>query len=272
MDIFVPSYYNDFKCIANECKHNCCIGWEIDIDLDSLEFYKQHSNIIKNIDLKADTPHFILDKDDRCPFLNKDNLCDIILNHGEKALCQICSDHPRFINCFDTRTEIGLGLTCEAAAKLILDNDFSLVKMGEDTNEFFENTSEDNFFEYRNSLFNKDTEELKNELPDVSLNTVYEVFKKLERLDKNWDCLLQTLKGKNQKLSDIKIVDKEKAKRLLNYFIFRHLYDYGLAFCLICTYVILSIDYDIYETARMFSGEIEYSDENIEKISQNLIA
>ena len=34
-----PNYYKKFKCIADKCKHNCCIGWEIDIDNDTLEFY-----------------------------------------------------------------------------------------------------------------------------------------------------------------------------------------------------------------------------------------
>ena len=36
MDIFAPSYYKKFKCIADKCHHNCCIGWEIDIDDEAL--------------------------------------------------------------------------------------------------------------------------------------------------------------------------------------------------------------------------------------------
>ena len=27
-----PDYYPEFRCSASACKHNCCIGWEIDID------------------------------------------------------------------------------------------------------------------------------------------------------------------------------------------------------------------------------------------------
>ena len=30
MTVTVPSYYKDFKCIADKCRHSCCIGWEID--------------------------------------------------------------------------------------------------------------------------------------------------------------------------------------------------------------------------------------------------
>ena len=36
MDVY-PNYYDKFKCIANRCKHSCCIGWEIDIDEDTME-------------------------------------------------------------------------------------------------------------------------------------------------------------------------------------------------------------------------------------------
>lgn len=266
MDIFVPSYYKDFKCIASKCKHNCCIGWEIDIDNDTLELYKQQSDIIKNINLNADIPHFILKEDDRCPFLNNKNLCEIILNHGEEALCQICKDHPRFVNCFNSRTETGLGLTCEAAVKLILDNDFYIVKHTESEDIADIDQDETDFFAYREQLFKKDIGELKNLLPDISLNTLYDIFKNLERLDNGWDALLNTIKDKKEKLADLIIKDGKRANKLFNYFLFRHLHNYGLEFCIFCTYFILSIDYDIYETARMFSSEIEYSDENIEKL------
>lgn len=35
-------------------------------------------------------------------------------------LCQICTDHPRYRSFFSERTEIGVGLCCEEAARLIL--------------------------------------------------------------------------------------------------------------------------------------------------------
>lgn len=36
-----PDYYPLFRCIADRCRHNCCIGWEIDVDGDSLAAYDQ---------------------------------------------------------------------------------------------------------------------------------------------------------------------------------------------------------------------------------------
>ena len=124
MKIIVPDYYKDFKCIANACKHSCCEGWEIDIDEDSLQKYKQFPKVYEHISME-DVPHFELDGT-RCPFLRPDNLCDLIIEHGEDFLCQICTDHPRFRNFWTDRIEVGLGLACEEAARIILGSDHPL--------------------------------------------------------------------------------------------------------------------------------------------------
>jgi hypothetical protein len=40
MKLVAPDYYEKFKCIADKCKHSCCIGWEIDIDEDTMDLYE----------------------------------------------------------------------------------------------------------------------------------------------------------------------------------------------------------------------------------------
>ncbi|MBR3502724.1 MAG: flagellin lysine-N-methylase [Clostridia bacterium] len=124
MNVYAPEYYPAFHCVASRCCHTCCAGWEIDIDEESLARYERlpgafGERVRRGIG-REDTPHFILTEDERCPLLNRDNLCELILREGEDALCQICRDHPRFRNYFSTRVEIGLGLVCEEAARLIL--------------------------------------------------------------------------------------------------------------------------------------------------------
>jgi len=123
MKVF-PDYYPLFKCIGGACRHNCCIGWEIDIDEDTLALYETVDGPLgerlKNCISHKDTPHFILSAGERCPFLNEHNLCDIITCLGEEALCDICAVHPRFVNETEGRTELGLGLCCEAAGELFL--------------------------------------------------------------------------------------------------------------------------------------------------------
>ena len=82
MKIFAPDYFGDFKCLMGDCKHSCCIGWEIDIDEDTAEIYKNipgdfGKKLRENIDFGEDDASFVLCKDGRCPFLNEKGLCEI---------------------------------------------------------------------------------------------------------------------------------------------------------------------------------------------------
>lgn len=125
MRVIVPDYYPEFACIAGQCRHTCCRGWEIDVDEDTCALYASvpgamGQRLAEAIVDDEDGAHFRLTEDERCPFLNADGLCDLILAYGEGALCQICDDHPRYRSFWPDRTEIGLGLCCEAAARLVL--------------------------------------------------------------------------------------------------------------------------------------------------------
>lgn len=118
--------FKDFKCTARECSDNCCIGWEIDVDDESYVFYKNLTcelgkKIIKNIDLEGDK-HFLLGESERCPFLNNDNLCDIILELGEEKIPEICKNHPRFFTWLYDRCEMGIGLCCEEGARRLFES------------------------------------------------------------------------------------------------------------------------------------------------------
>lgn len=124
MKTYAPAYYKEFHCTADRCRHTCCAGWDVDIDEESLGKYKAMTGefagrLKKCIDFGKD-PHFILTPEERCPLLNENNLCELILHEGEEALCQICRDHPRFRNYWTDRIEVGLGMACEEAARLIL--------------------------------------------------------------------------------------------------------------------------------------------------------
>ena len=127
MKLYAPKYYKDFVCIADRCRHSCCIGWEIDVDRETAEKYKKMTEgygleIKKSLSHKG-TPHFKLKKDDRCPHLDDKGLCKIILNIGEDCLCTICREHPRFYNDTARGKEVGLGMSCEEACRIILSSD-----------------------------------------------------------------------------------------------------------------------------------------------------
>lgn len=121
-----PCYYDKFRCTADKCTDNCCIGWEICIDSETADFYKTVGGDLgirlkENISTEGE-PSFIL-KNERCPFLNKNNLCDIITELGETSLCQICRDHPRWFEWYGNEKEGGIGLSCPEGARLILTED-----------------------------------------------------------------------------------------------------------------------------------------------------
>ena len=73
MILRVPSYYKTFQCIADKCEHSCCIGWEIDIDDDSYDYYMgiegAFGERLKEQTVTGDGEHsFVLRKNGWCPF------------------------------------------------------------------------------------------------------------------------------------------------------------------------------------------------------------
>ena len=285
MNVFKPSYYDAFKCIAGRCKHNCCIGWEIDVDTDTMMQYMAQTGdfgekLRESISLEGDCPHFILGENERCPFLNGDNLCEIIINMGEDALCQICNDHPRFVNCTDTREEIGLGMCCEEAARLIVTYPEKVRLVGE-------NDIEDAIiFGVRDMVFEK----LQNreKTIDARVRDVLDMFNmtfpkkdwdieflKLERLDKAWTSRVMSIRGHGHELKNDWSVSFEQ---ILVYFIYRYMaggmydqrYNERILFALLSFHMIREIFKrseetieELCEICRMYSSEVEYSEENI---------
>lgn len=294
----VPDYYNEFKCLAERCKHNCCIGWEIDIDEDTLKFYSGvegefGKRLAENIS-HDDEPHFILAQDERCPFLNNKNLCDIISTLGENALCGICRDHPRFRNELPDRIEMGLGLCCEEAARIILTREekVSLSASG----------SNDEIIALRDRIFavlqnrEKDIPARLADmmalfsvpLPFFDINAWCKRLLKLERLDDAWSEALERTAAEVDEAAldsfDLYMRGRNtEFEQFLVYIIFRHFAvavapeeALGRACFAAFSYYLLRAmgaqrllsrgaftQEDMIDLARTFSAEIEYSDENL---------
>ena len=120
MKYYEFNYSKKFNCIADKCKHNCCIGWDIAVDKRSRDKYKSLEVLDNRFLDQIENNCFKLTTNARCPFLDEDNLCHVIKNYGEKSLCKTCKTHPRFKNFFKGVTETGLGLYCEEAGRIIL--------------------------------------------------------------------------------------------------------------------------------------------------------
>lgn len=125
MILRVPDYYGDFKCTAGWCKDSCCIGWEINIDEETAEYYESvpgelgerlHNAMYENEDGDIS---FHLGKKKRCPFLNGENLCDICIHLGEELLSEVCTEYPRFSLWYADVQQKCLSLSCEEAGRLL---------------------------------------------------------------------------------------------------------------------------------------------------------
>lgn len=138
-----PDYYNDFKCIGKDCRHNCCnFDWRIDIDRKT---YKKYQNVNKNdvskemiyniekfikrnkssvsdidyasIQLLQDSKGVVI-----CPFNSSEGLCTIQCELGIDYLSRTCLLYPRTYNyLFDNIIEHSLYCSCEALLNILYD-------------------------------------------------------------------------------------------------------------------------------------------------------
>lgn len=145
MKLRIPDFYDSFHCLGADCPDNCCIGWELDIDEDTYEYYRNVPGAFgdrlrasmesardagESADVLGDGSDvkrsFRLEIGGRCPFLNKCNLCDIVLSLGEEALCRVCTDYPRYTFEWNGSTEKSLTLSCPEAGRLMFLNDIPI--------------------------------------------------------------------------------------------------------------------------------------------------
>ena len=290
MKLYAPSYYKTFRCIADQCEHSCCIGWEIDIDEETLKKYRRlkggYGAVVRNSVSTSGSPHFKLGAADRCPHLDSRGLCKIILTLGEDYLCDICREHPRFYNYTDA-VEVGLGMSCTEAARIILSSpDYAVMEeLGEVGIE-----ADDVAFDGR-----AERSALYAILGDRSRgykDTLAEIYRKYSieaGEDGEWLALIGEMEYLNADHKPIlmrysaasrpegKETD-EYLERFLAYLVYRHCTeavdaeDFGarLAFCLFCERLLASLlcadgatSLEAAATlAAIISEEIEYSDDN----------
>lgn len=147
MKVLKPFYYDDFKCIANDCIDSCCIGWQINIDENTYKKYKkvkggfgkELNNGINRIRSKSSKLEYgkMKLKDKRCSMLNEDNLCNVYINLGENYLCNTCKIYPRNINKYGEIYERNLNMSCPEVARYLVSfkNNFSFNMNEEDLSD-----------------------------------------------------------------------------------------------------------------------------------------
>lgn len=307
MQLYVPEYYPLFSCKAGACRHSCCIGWEIDIDRETLAYYRTVSGELgvrlrEVIEDDGENAYFRLGEKERCPFLNSENLCDLFIQLGEEHLCQICTDHPRYRNILAGRCEMGLGLACEAAGELILTYPKKVAWhfLSEDDESVETTEWEELLLQKRQRVIDI----LQNRSKTVLVRTQelfddvwfgkspeewQDIFMELERMEPTWEERLALLTSDNVHWQDENDLLWEQ---LLVYFVHRHLAgawdetecETRLGFAVL-SYAVLRTMYEgvrrdkgevtlpeIVELARLYSAEIEYSEENTAALLEKIEA
>ncbi len=254
MKLRLPTYYKKFKCIAERCTDNCCIGWEICIDKKTAEYYNSvDGEFGQRLKDNIRDGSFVL-SGERCPFLNHKNLCDIIINLGENRLCNICAEHPRYYEWFGNIKEGGIGLCCEEAARIILSygnsGEFCEEDICEEVTEEIDTEIYDFLFETRECIFRflersdipfadkaasllsysesvqdcldfSELEVLQIELAEkedgkTDINAFVSAFKDFEPIDENWSNTLKSLKAKKP------VINEKYLTNILIYFVWRY--------------------------------------------------
>ena len=277
-----PKFYKNFLCRADKCKHSCCKGWEIDIDEETAGKYlamtgELGAEIRQNIGKNEDSYFFKLTEDERCPFLQKNGLCKIILNIGEENICEICTMHPRFFTMLDDVELCGVGLSCEKTCELLLGDEKDLVFYIEDTEE------ELSFSEVLAVIGLN----LPNEMQEFSLavnaeniNKVLEIMAKTEPIDENWSkelSIMQDMDNVELKAKEyLENSDKNILNKIYKYILYRQLErlvdidiealinyaQYSILFIILHT----MISKELGESVRRWSEQIEYDTDNVDLI------
>ena len=302
MKEYILSYYPNFKCIANNCKHTCCAGWDMYIDKKTLNDYKNEKSTFsttlqKGIDFKKSK--FMSDKFKRCAFLNGDGLCEIIKNLGENSLCQICRDHPRFRSFFEIGEEIGLGFCCEEATRIILSYKEKIVPILAkcDSDNAKLSFIQEQVLRFRTQIIDAIQDRslpisaridnilnlCKAKVSENDFSKILKKFTTFEKLDKTWGSRLKAVKRNNTPLDKGEDLSIYCEQFLVNSF-YRHVAQaedtiWARAIALACVFSWWIIRH-VYqneksnETAletlcdivRDFSSEVEYSQKNVQNL------
>ncbi len=276
-----PDFYTRFACRADRCEHSCCRGWEIDVDAASAAYYHALPGPLGEalraaLEEDDGEAHFRLDAEERCPFLQPDGLCRLIRELGEDALCDICALHPRFFSDCGDWELCGLGLSCEAAAALLLESGEPLRFCCEG-----ETFSFPQLLERLGILCPEEALRFVPPSDGEVISRLLAAYAETEAIDENWIRELNALASAQDRLlaagrEQAPRVDTSRYNRILSYLLYRQLdrlEEYGFDALLryaqdAAAFLFLQdvLEADLAGHLRRWSEQIEYSTENVDRL------
>lgn len=293
MKIIKPNFFDEFHCLANNCKNTCCANWEIEIDNKSLLKYS-NTKKLENIDdysIKKNKNYIFKTQNNRCIFLDDDNLCKIVKKYGDKYLCEICNEFPRFYINLKTYRFVGLGLDCEKVVEIVLNLNNAISFNISETNKKFDTNEDKRFIKFNEilSLTKKysyfydfvinylNLSNIKDSLNNFDF--IYETFniKKIQNINFEW------LNGDSKKLFTYTInnfIHKQNfsdiaLKNLFICFLYKHYFDnriksnektiikYSIFMAICCDSLVNLNNHNITENISKFVRQVEDNFENI---------
>lgn len=306
-----PAYYKKFRCIADKCPDSCCKDWDVVVDKESEEFYNTVGGEIGKrlrevMVTDSDGDRIFTLENGRCPFWNKDKLCDIYKELGEEHLCSTCKSFPRISQDFGAFTEHNLSFACPEAARLMLEEknayadfsceyDLSGYEYDKDILDFLLKARQETVnilsgniisfperlsrcLEYNSSVQAELDGYVSEQNPCYSLEAIFELHGRLEYINPKFR---EIILSNREPLFDVS-ADKDFEK-LAFYFIYRYYLravdTYKVLDTLqriVCAYVVISsieLKYVQSRTSLMqiYSKEIEHSYENYELMEEMFI-
>ena len=294
-----PTYYKKFKCIADKCPDSCCKDWDVVVDEESECFYNsvntEFGEKIRSLTVTDnDGDRIFVSQNGKCPFWNKDMLCDIYINLGEEHLCETCKNFPRITQDYTDFVEHTLSLACPEGARLILEeeNDYSefdnfiynesdklmdfLLKARAKTSKIFKDRKLSFAQRLKEALrYNKD---IQNSLDEIfesesvsDLSYIFEFHNKLEIMSNEWkEILASASKNEPDTNHDVEF------ERLALYYIYRYYLNAIDSYNVLstikriaCAYIVLSrceLERDCTRLMQLYSKEVEHSYENSEML------
>ncbi|MBE6591587.1 MAG: hypothetical protein E7646_06050 [Ruminococcaceae bacterium] len=128
----VPDYFENFKCKMGACRHACCEGWRVSVDMAkyfeligadcSPELRRRIDCSLRLSDCPSEDSYAYIEHgyDGNCRLRSEDGSCSLQNALGEGAIPDVCRLYPRGIRKDDYGLECSLSNSCEATLELLL--------------------------------------------------------------------------------------------------------------------------------------------------------
>ncbi len=306
----VPDYYRDFRCIASDCKDNCCVGGlcemyqklgeeNMGVVCDQFPRFTEYYGTVKETGIGLaceEAARIILEKKDELKLIEdiideeeiEDSEYDSALAHALFRLRDIWIEQLNAVNTQKKLHQvlISMLLTADKIQELINADDFESIKDVCDKNFDIAamNTGETDILECMKDIVSvyNDVEMLNEDWPNV-IENISDNILSMEK-DEYMSVVTEFIRSMENRSYEY--------RNLIEYLVFRYsmkaVYDYNLlgkVQLIIGHYlVILQQDVTIWITnnrnysfedrmnnIHIFSREIEYSEDNIEELTENFL-